>query len=235
MKRRSLTASCGAFAIALLLSACGPNKNDFGSLEQGASPANRYRDGLELPPDLVDTSSESILAASAEPEPEVKVLPEINNLEIEQNNDEGWIEVNVDPDTVWKKLVSHWNSLGIDLVDSDPTTGIMVTDWVVPRSSEELRRREFLGSDFLGNVLDELFGGLFDQATTLDKYTVQLERKPDAHTRINVTHRGLVKIQTQQPTKKDNEKFEWVETEEQPEKVKRALTSIAYGLSGGTS
>ena len=234
MNKRSLT-SCCTLAVALLLGACGPNKGDFGSLEGGGPTSDRYRGSLELPPDLVDTTSESILAAGqVEEETEEKVLPEIENLDIQQNDEEGWIEVNVDADVVWQKLVSHWNSLGVDLVEADPKTGVMVTDWVVPRTREE-ERREFLGVAFLGNVLDDLLGNLFDQATALDKYTIQLERKPQTHTRINVAHRGLVKIQTQQPTKKNNEKFEWVETDEQPDKVKRALTSIAYGLSGETS
>lgn len=233
MNRFSLFASAGALAAALLLSSCGPTKQDFGSLEPGGSTASPNRSDLELPPDLVDGTSDRIVSArAAEEEPGQLVLPEIDNLEIERNDEQGWIEVNADADIVWRRLVSHWDSLGVELVHSDPTVGIMETDWV--NATEPGERRSPIGGTF-GSVLGDLMNNLFDQATSLDKYTLQLERRGEDRTRINVSHKGLKKIQTQEPTKQHNEEFEWVETEEQPDKIRRALTSIAYGLNSSRS
>lgn len=223
MNRHSLPASICAFAAALVLISCGPSKREFGSLEPGPSSGSRHGSGLELPPDLVDSSSEVILADQANRQTQ-EILPEIENLSIERNDDEGWIEVNADAEFVWHKLVDHWSGLGIDLVQSDPTTGTMETDWVLPPGAKEEDK------GMVDEVLGQLLGEVFDQATSLDKYVIQLERKEEARTRINVAHKGLRKIQTQKPTKQHNEEFEWVETDQEPGKVKRALTSIAYGL-----
>lgn len=233
MNRFPLIASACAVAAALILTSCGPTKQEFGSLEPGASPGNRSRADLELPPDLVDATSDRIVSArAAEEQPGQLVLPEIENLDMERNDDQGWIEVNADADVVWRKLVQHWDSLGVDLVHTDPTSGIMETDWVNPTESGE--RRGPIGGTF-GSVLGGLLNQLFDQATALDKYTLQLERRGEARTRVNVSHKGLKKIQTQEATKQYNEEFEWVETEEQPDKIKRVLTSIAYGLNSSSS
>lgn len=233
MNRPSLLSSICALATALVLVSCGPNKNDFGSLEPGAAPAGRYRSNLEVPPDLVDTTSEELLANQQVQEPTQKVLPEIKNLDIERNDAEGWLQVNADADVVWEKLVAHWNSLGVKLVQADPKTGFMETDWVLP--AEDAKDRSKGKFQVFSDVLGSLLGSVFDQATALDKYTIQLERRGDHLTRINVDHRGLKKIQTQEATRRTNEEFEWVETQEQPDKVKRALTSIAYGLNSNNS
>lgn len=230
MNRRSHIATICALAASVFAASCGPNKDDFGSLEPGASPGGRYQSSLELPPDLADTTSDTVLANRVEPEAP-QVLPEIENLDVERNNEEGWIEVNADADLVWQKLVEHWGSLGIELVQADPRIGVMETDWVLPPEAAEDEKKKGALSSALSYLLDDLF----DQATSLDKYTIQLERKEGPRTRINVTHRGLKKVQTQEPTKKDNEEFEWVETEAQPGKVSRALTSIAYGLDSDSS
>lgn len=219
-------------ALVFILSSCGPSKQDFGSLEPGASPSNRQRSNLELPPDLADSASDRIRTARAtEEDAQQSVLPRIDDLDITRNDEQGWIEVSADADIVWRKLVRHWTSLGIELVHADATSGIMETDWVNPTTPGEKRGS---GGTF-GSVLGGLLDNFFDQATALDKYTVQLERKEQSRTRINVTHKGLKKIQTQEATKQYNEEFEWVETEEQPDKIKRVLTSIAYGLNNDRS
>lgn len=237
MTNHSLTGSTCTLALALALVACGPSKSDFGSLEPGTSPsAERHRANLELPPDLVDSSSDAVRANQVNQADQAaretqQVLPEIEDLSIERNDDEGWLEVDADADVVWQRLVQHWDSLDIELVQANPRIGVMETDWVLPEEARERQARD----RFLGNILDTLLDDIFNQATALDKYTIQLERRETERTRINVAHKGLKKIQTQEPTKQYNEEFEWVETEEEPEKIKRALTSIAYGLNGDSS
>lgn len=232
MHRLPFPALLGGLAVALILSSCGPSRGEFGSLEPGAASGERYRSGLEVPPDLADTSSDTIVANSAREsgQSQQKVLPEIENLDIERNNDEGWIEVNADADIVWQRLVDHWGSLGVQLVKSNPTTGTMETDWVLPDGTGDTPP-----TGALDDLLNRLLGGIFDQAKALDKYTLQLERLGENRTRINVSHRGMEKVQTQKPTKQYNAEYDWVETGEQPEKVQRVLTSIAYGLRGKTT
>ena len=196
----------------------------------GSSPGGRYESSLELPPDLATTSSDAVLSGQQAPETQ-EVLPAIENLQITRNDEEGWLEVNASPDVVWERLVQHWGSLGIDLVEADPKTGVMETDWVVPA---EARKNDREGK-VVGEVMSLIVNDIFDEATSLDKYTLQLERKGESLTRIYVSHIGRKKILTREMTKQELEQFEWVETGQQPDKIKRVLTSISYGLDSDSS
>lgn len=213
--------------LTLTLISCGGSRT-YSSIEPGAQ-SPRSRAALELPPDLVDTTSDSLLASQAQQAQTQEVLPESESLDIGRNDDEGWLDVDAPVNQVWSRLVSHWGALGVDLVISDPKTGIMETDWVKPAKSKENDQ------GLTGNLVNQFLGRLVDAPTSLDKYTIQLERKGDSSTRIRVTHKGIKKIQTQRATVATNAEYEWVETEEDPEKVRRALLSITYGLDAGES
>jgi uncharacterized lipoprotein len=211
----------------LALTACGGTQT-YSSIDPGAQPA-RSRANLELPPDLVQTSSDSLAAAAEQDASSEQVLPDTAAIEVERNDAEGWLDVQAPADRVWNRLVSHWGSLGVDLIVADPKGGIMETDWVKPARSEEESgplSRNYVGK-FLGRVVDT--------PTSLDKYTIRLERKSDSETRVHVSHRGVRKIQTEEASVARNAQWEWVETAEDPDKVRRALSSIVYGLDNGTS
>lgn len=224
---RFLLKSCSLLILALALASCGKTK-EYSSIEPGQE-TERSRANLELPPDLTDTSSERLAATQTEQNIQAEeVLPETKGLHVERNDQEGWLEVDAPAESVWRRLVAHWGSLGVDLVVSDPKAGIMETDWVEPAKSKD-------DSDFTSNVMNQFLGRLFDETTALDKYTMRLERVGDGRTRIHVSHRGIKKIQTQKTTVATNAQWEWVETEEDPDKIRRAMSSIVYGLENGTS
>lgn len=208
--------------LALAVSACGQTET-YSSIEPGSHPA-RARSNLELPPDLVDTSNDALVSRqpdeSGEPE---EVLPETDSLEIQRNDSEGWLEVDAPAGQVWRKLESYWGSLNVDLEISDPKAGLMVTDWVRTGQNED------------AGIMDKVLGSVVESPTSLDKYTIQLEKKGENRTRIQVAHEGMKKIQTQRSSVATNAEYEWVTTEEDPEKIKRALSSIVYGLETGAS
>lgn len=214
--------------LGLSLVACGKTQ-EYSSIEPGQEPG-RSRANLELPPDLAETASDRLSVEQTNGDARTEeVLPETEGLSVQRNDAEGWLEVDAPADRVWSKLIAHWGALNVDLVASDPKAGIMETDWVEPAKSRKS------DSDFAGNVLNQFLGKLFDETTALDKYTITLERQGDARTRINVAHRGIKKIQTQRTTVATNAEWEWVETEEDPDKVRRAISSIIYGLEDGAS
>jgi outer membrane protein assembly factor BamC len=222
-----LKAAC-PLVLAFFLAACG-NTDTYSSIEPGQESA-RSRANLELPPDLSTTSSDALAAnqAAAEARSE-EVLPEPEGLDVKRNDAEGWLEVDAPADQVWRRLIAHWGALGVDLVVSNPGEGIMETDWVKPATAEK-------EESHLGQVLvDQFLGKLFDENTALDKYTLTLQRLDENRTRIDVAHRGIKKIQTQRSSVGTNADWDWVETEEDPAKIKRALSSIVYGLRGGTT
>lgn len=224
-----LNAAC-LLVVAVSLASCGSTET-YSSIEPGAESA-RSRANLELPPDLVSSSSDALAATQAQQEQETRseeVLPEPEGMEVTRNDEEGWIEVDAPPERVWRKLVAHWGALGVDLVVSNPKEGIMETDWVEPAQSNK-------GEPGLTDkVIGQFLGRLFDEITALDKYTMTLQRTDQGGTRINVAHRGIKKIQTQKTTVGTNAEWDWVETEEDPDKIRRALSSITYGLANGTS
>lgn len=222
-----LNAAC-PLMLAFFLAACG-NTDTYSSIEPGHESA-RSRANLELPPDLSTTSSDALTAnqTAAEPRSE-EVLPEPEGMNVERNDEEGWLKVEAPADRVWRRLVAHWGALGVDLVVSNPGEGIMETDWVKPGTSNE--EESNLGKQ----LVDQFLGKVFDENTALDKYTLTLQRLGDNRTRIDVAHRGIKKIQTQRSSVGTNADWDWVETDEDPGKIRRALSSIVYGLRGGTS
>jgi len=211
---------------ALALTACGNlNRDSYSSIEPGAGG---YGSNLALPPDLVDTSNETLASRAAEEETE-EVLPEPEELDIERNNEEGWLQVEAPAGKVWNRLAGYWGSLGIDLVVSDPQAGLMETEWVKPAKSK------YEQAGVADDLLDQFIGRLIDAPTSLDRYAMRLEKIDDETTRVHVSHTGLKKIQTSEAGVARNAAWEWVETEEDPEKVRRALSSLAYGLQSDAS
>lgn len=211
-------------ALAASLAACGKTKT-YSSIEPGAD-TERSRSRLEVPPDLVDTTSDALLAnqASVEQQSE-QVLPQTESLDVERNDNDGWVEVGASPDKVWNRLQAHWGSLGVNLVVSDPTAGIMETGWVKPAGDVEENQ------SLTDRLIDQFLGQVTGGPTSLDKYTIQLERVGENRTRVNVSHRGRKKIQTQRGNIANVAQYEWVETEEDPAKIKRAMSSIVYALN----
>jgi hypothetical protein len=210
--------------LALWLTACGGNRK-YSSIEPGYQSA-RSRGNLELPPDLVNTSNDTLAQNSQETQKQEKekVLPPTKNIHITRNDKEGWLEVDEPADKVWQQLVGHWGALGVDLVVSNPKSGIMETDWVKPPSAPKDKQGVTAG------MFDKFMGRLVDAPTSLDKYTMRLERKGPSRTRVYITQKGIKKIQTEKGGFATFENWTWVATDEDPNKVRLALASIEYGL-----
>lgn len=217
---RILTRCLLPLILAFSVAACNSSRT-YATLEPGEGSS---RSQLELPPDLVSTSSDNLVTnQNAQPE---EVLPEPEGLNVQRNDEEGWIEVDAPADRVWRNLVSQWNGLGIELAVANPKAGIMETDWVRPGRSE----RQDEGP--ITTVVDDLLDRVLDSPTALDKYTVRLEKLGEGRTRIHVSHQGAKKIQTQKGGFALNDQYEWVETEDDPEKISRVMSLLVSGLEG---
>lgn len=212
-------------AVISTLVSCGGTRS-YSSIEPGYQSA-RSRGNLELPPDLVDTSNDTLAHNSQQAQQKQKqeeVLPPTKNIHVTRNDKEGWLEVDEPADTVWRQLEGHWGALGVDLVIDDPKSGVMETDWVKPARSKQDKEGVTAG------MFDKFMGRLVDAPTSLDKYTIRLERKGKSLTRIHVTQKGVKKIQTEKGGLATFDQWEWVETDQDPNKVRQALSSIEYGL-----
>lgn len=168
---------------------------------------------LEVPPDLIATSSEKITSARAEQvaQDSREVLPESYVNKLVEDGDKRWLEIEASPQNVWQRLIAYWNSLGIGLVVAQPQTGTMETGWIAPE------RRP--------GMLPALFAGLNEAG--YDKYRVTIERAAADKTRLYVTHTWAQKILVSYPVK--DPEAAWVESEN-PEKELELLKALAFEM-----
>lgn len=111
------------------------------------------------------------------------VLPEVKDVTLRREGDSRWLEIQGTPQQVWPRAVSFWREQGILLVEQDPTTGVMKTDWLENRA--EIRR------DFVTNVLRKVVDGLY-ATSTRDQYRVRIEPGvARGTTDLYLTHRGM--------------------------------------------
>ncbi len=181
---------------------------------------------LEIPPDLTrSTASESLVipelpagesatysqyAAQSQPSRQRRgdseVLPEIENITVERDNDKRWLMIKAPPDQVWPEVVSFWRENGIPLVVQDPAVGVMETGW--------LENRADIKNDWVTDTVRGVFPGLYSAATR-DQYRVRLEAGRQAEsTELFLTHRGM---QQKITNASDSERPVWENRPNDPE------------------
>lgn len=215
--------------LSILLVACSGSRDKYDTINpkdggKGITLGGKPKSKLELPPDLVNTSNATIV--QLEEYTEANVVPETIGVTVQKNGDERWLEIDAPAEEVWPKLVRYWGLLGAKLVVNDPKTGIMETDWVHQEKDDDKKKGGFAGT----NLLISLLVDITDQETSLDKYTMRVERQNGNQTLVYLSHRGSKKIQIGQSSIASHLEWEWVETEQDPEKVRIVLQSVSYSF-----
>jgi outer membrane protein assembly factor BamC len=191
---------------AVLLAACGsaPDLDEY--LPDQRLQYKKQREAsenLEVPPDLTsgtfddamdvpalggtgtatysqyvgERSKRSQIAGSGD------VLPEVKDAKLRREGNNRWLEITGSPQQIWPKVVGFWRSQGILLVEKDPITGIMKTDWLENRA--EIRK------DFVTNIIRKVADGLY-ATSTRDQYRVRIEPGLNAGTTdLYLTHRAM--------------------------------------------
>lgn len=174
---------------------------------------------LELPPDLMATTAieeqlvipETATYSDYQTEqthtvtktPSTSgVLPQIDNVQLQQNGKIKWLVIQSAPDVVWSQVKEFLFAQGLDLGLENPQIGILETKWAENRA------------DIPQDGLRRLFGGTLDflySAPTRDKYRIRLERGQLANTtEVYLTHSGVREV-----SRGDN--FAWEDRESDPE------------------
>jgi len=188
----------------LLLSACGSvlNMDDYLPDQRLQYKKQREAAGnLEIPPDLTAGSFDDAMdvpplsgtatyseyvgeqLARTRTAGSAHVLPEVKGVKLRREGNSRWLEIDGSPQQVWPKLVGFWRSQGILLVEQDPSTGIMKTDWLENRV--EIRR------DFVTKLLRKVVDGLYSTSGR-DQYRVRIEPGLRAGTTdLYLTHRAM--------------------------------------------
>ena len=208
------------YFIALTLTGCNTISEERETIDLGTDLKPK-KTRLELPPDLIDTTNEVIVNRSFTEE---EVIPQTVGITMLDNGTERWLEIDAPAEQVWPKLVNYWGEIGAPLILADPETGIMETDWV-QQDKKATKKKEITG-----NVIISILTDITDQVTSLDKYTLRMERKDNAKTLVYLAHRGSKKIQTVRATMVNNAEWDWVETGQDPEKIRLVMQSIRYRL-----
>lgn len=111
------------------------------------------------------------------------VLPEVKNAKLRREGNNRWLEITGSPQQIWPKVVGFWRSQGILLLEQDPLTGIMKTDWLENRA--EIRK------DFVTNLFRKVADGLY-ATSTRDQYRVRIEPGVNTGaTDLFLTHRAM--------------------------------------------
>jgi len=200
--------ACAIVAIlpVLLLPACSSTPDITDYVPDQTLEYKKQREAaenLEIPPDLIagdfddaldvptiggggattysqyagERSKRSQIASSGE------VLPDVQGAELRRDGDKRWLEIQGSPQQVWPRAVSFWREQGILLVEQNPATGVMKTDWLENRA--EIRK------DFVTNVLRKVADGLYATATR-DQYRVRIEPGiTRGTTDLYLTHRAM--------------------------------------------
>ena len=199
--RFSLNSLSILFLLLMMLTGCSSSGGFFSDSERLYRTQRQTVGDLEVPPDLTSSAIKdemevpgvggtSYEAYSKRDKQDAtvgtsdgKVLPEFDNVTYHRDGDQRWLVIKGDPQQVWPKVVDFWRKNGLLLVEQDPATGVMKTDWLESRA------------DIKQGTITEFFrkavGGLYSSATR-DQFRVRLERgqQPDT-TELYLTHRGM--------------------------------------------
>ncbi len=158
-------------------------------------------ENLEVPPDLTSSTIQDAMAvpgvdgASYEEyskrqsetpgsmDSHSEVLPEFDNISIQRDGNTRWLVIEGEPQKIWPKVVDFWRKNGLLLVEQNPATGVMKTDWLESRA------------DIKQGAITEFFrkalGSIYASATR-DQFRVRLEPglQPGT-TDLFLTHRGM--------------------------------------------
>lgn len=111
------------------------------------------------------------------------VLPKVTHIKVMRDGNQRWLEIQAPPDQVWSNVVSFWRENGVLLVEQNPATGVMKTDWLENRADI---KQGFI-TEFLRKALDSLYS-----AATRDQFRVRLEPGlTEGTTDLYLTHRGM--------------------------------------------
>jgi outer membrane protein assembly factor BamC len=185
-----------------VLAGCSSSGGFFSDSEHVYRTQRETVEDLEVPPDLTRSAIQDAMvvpgtgAASYEEYTtrreqgtgtaqagNADVLPDFENLSFHRDGDQRWLVIQGTPQQVWPKVIDFWRKNGLLLVEQDPATGVMKTDWLESRA------------DIKQGVITEFFrkavGGLYTSATR-DQFRVRLEpgQEPGT-TELYLTHRGM--------------------------------------------
>lgn len=159
-----------------LLGACSGNKNP---LPTSGYRTARAQSNLEIPPDLVNSSSAALQQAANSKES--GALATIEGIILRSSGDKRWLEVAASADATWAKLVDYFNKSGMPILTENKRDGILETDWIGDEES----------GSYGSSLVRSKVGNLFGRAPVNDKYIAWMEKTDEQNTTVHLSHSQL--------------------------------------------
>ncbi len=131
----------------------------------------QYTENLKIPKsiDAEDGEIEELVNAP--------VLPKFIDMEIRKEGIARWLEVEVDPVSLWPYIVKFWEMQGYTVSNKNPITGSIETDWKeISRKLKTERKLKNHSENF---------------STYKEKFFTRLEREPNGYTNIFISQEAL--------------------------------------------
>ncbi len=131
----------------------------------------QYTENLKIPKSIDGRDGEIDELVNA------PVLPKFINMEIRKEGVARWLEVEVDPVSLWPYIVKFWEMQGYTISNKNPITGSIETNWKeISRNLKAERRLKTHTENF---------------STYKEKFFTRLEREPNGYTNIFITQEAL--------------------------------------------
>ena len=204
-----------------LLGACSGTQD---ALQSSGYRTARAQSSLELPPDLVNTTTASLQRATDESTySQNKVLPPMGGIEMRSSGDKRWLEVPESADAVWDRTLDFANKSGVAILVENKRDGILETDWIGDPDSESRTKKAIRAS--LGDVVG--------RPPVNDKFTIWLERIDEQTTALHITHTQLKQFVIEPDgDRRDTIKTGWAETPGDGFKAVKLLREMAAFFGG---
>lgn len=204
-----------------LLGACASSEE---ALQSSGYRTARAQSSLEVPPDLVNTSSASLQRATeGSTNNQNKVLPPMGDIQMRSSGDKRWLEIPESADSVWDKTLDFANKSGVPILVENKRDGILETDWIGDLNSESGTKQ----------MIRKSVGNIVGRPPVNDKFTIWLERLDDNNTALHVTHSQLKQFVID-PKGQRNEtiKTGWAETPGDGFKAVKLLREMSAFFGG---
>ena len=189
---------------------------------------------LEVPPDLSKInrnkryempngsfSAQTKDDGKSSSNPDGTVPLQLADVQVKRAGNQMWLEIGRPPEELWTQVAEFWKESGFVLVREDQKIGVIETDWAENRAK--------LPQDFIRRSLGKLVESLYSTGER-DKFRIRMERTPNNHTELFISHRGLVEVYADALQKTTT----WQPRPNDPELEKEFLRRVMIKLAPAT-
>jgi len=152
--------------------------------------------------------------------PHLIVLPAVKDAHIERSGMQRWLVMHDKAENLWPSIKTFWVENGFTLVVDNPAAGVMETDFLENRGNAP--------QDGVRKIISKVFDRMYSSGEK-DMYRTRLERTPEGHTEIYISHRGLIEMQ-----EPDQNGFKWRSRGNDAELEAAMLQMLLAKLGGHT-